>query len=371
MDRFDSIVVGAGVVGIAIARALALAGREVVVIEAAEGIGTQTSSRNSEVIHAGIYYSKDSLKARFCVAGREALYRFCAERGVPHRRTGKLIVATDRNQAGSLEKIRAQAAANGVTDLRLLDAREANALEPELRCVAALLSPSTGIVDSHACMLAMQAEAEAHGAVFVFNTPVEGGTVRDEGIELTLGGRDPVRVLTRTVVNSAGLHAQRLAAAISGVPAEDIPPSYFAKGNYFALQGRSPFSHLVYPVPEAAGLGVHLTLDLSGQARFGPDVQWVDTLDYAVDPRRADGFYAAIRAYWPGLPDGALVPAYSGIRPKIQAPNEPARDFLIRGPADHGVPGLINLFGIESPGLTASPAIAEYVASLAGSAMPA
>ncbi len=364
MQKLDCIVIGAGVVGIAVARALALAGRGVVVLEAAGAIGTQTSSRNSEVIHAGIYYPSDSLKARFCVAGKEMLYRFCAERGVPHRRSGKLIVATEPGQIATLENIRAQAAANGAGDLRLLSAREANALEPDLHCVAALLSPSTGIIDSHACMLALQAEAEAHGAVFVFHTPVDSGTVRGEGIELALGGSDPTRVLARTVINSAGLHAPRLAAAIAGMPAAGIPPGYFAKGNYFALRGRSPFRHLIYPVPEAAGLGVHLTLDLGGQARFGPDVEWVDALDYDVDPRRADGFYAAIRAYWPGLRDGALVPAYAGIRPKIQAPHEPAKDFLISGPADHGVPGLIHLFGIESPGLTASPAIADHVASL-------
>ena len=366
MERLDCIVVGAGVVGLAIARALAIAGREVVVIDTAEGIGTVTSSRNSEVIHAGIYYPRGSLKARFCVSGKEALYRYCADRGVPHRRSGKLIVATDDSQVATLDKIRAQAAANGVGDLELLGVREARALEPELRCTAALLSPSTGIIDSHAYMLALQGDAEAHGAAFVFHTPVEGGACRADGIELSLGGSEPMRVLARTVVNSAGLHAPAVAGAIEGVPPAEIPPAYFAKGNYFALQGKSPFRHLVYPVPEAAGLGVHLTLDLGGQARFGPDVEWVNEIDYNVDPRRSDGFYDAIRSYWPGLRDGALVPAYSGIRPKIQAPDEPAKDFLIRGPADHGVPGLINLFGIESPGLTASPAIAEHVAHMAG-----
>ena len=365
MERLDCIVVGAGVVGLAIARALAIAGREVGVVDAAESIGTVTSARNSEVIHAGIYYPRGSLKARFCVSGKEMLYRYCADRGVPHRRSGKLIVATDDSQVPTLDKIRAQAAANGVGDLRLLSARDANDLEPDLRCTAALLSPSTGIIDSHAYMLALQGEAEANGAVFVFHTPVEAGALRANGIELALGGSEPMRVLARTVVNSAGLHAPAVAASIEGLPQTDIPPAYFAKGNYFALQGKSPFRHLVYPVPEAAGLGVHLTLDLGGQARFGPDVEWVDEIDYNVDPRRSDGFYEAIRNYWPGLRDGALVPAYSGIRPKIQAPDEPAKDFLIRGPADHGVPGLINLFGIESPGLTASPAIAEHVASIA------
>ena len=371
MEKLDCIVIGAGVVGLAVARALARAGREVVVVDAAEAIGTVTSSRNSEVIHAGIYYPQGSFKARFCVAGKEMLYRYCAERGIPHRRSGKLIVATDQDQLATLDRIRAQAAANGVTDLYRLDRQAATALEPELHCTGALMSPSTGIIDSHAYMLSLQGDAEAHGASFVFHTPVESGRVHEGGIALRLGGSDPLDLVARTVVNSAGLHAPAIARTIAGLPSAHVPPAYFAKGNYFSLQGRSPFRHLVYPVPEAAGLGVHLTLDLGGQARFGPDVEWVENIGYDVDPRRADGFYAAIRAYWPGLRDGALVPAYSGIRPKIQAPNEPAKDFLLLGPRDHGVPGLVNLFGIESPGLTASMAIAEYVTDLAGAQLPA
>jgi len=362
MEKVDSIVIGAGVIGLAVARALAEQGREVIVLEAESAIGMHTSSRNSEVIHAGIYYPRGSLKAQLCVAGRQALYRYCAERGVEHRRCGKLIVATSESQAPQLDKIRAQAAANGVADLAPLTAAEAIAMEPQLHCVAALHSPSTGIIDSHAYMLALQGDAENAGAAFVFRSPVAGGRIVADGIELEVGGAEPMRLKAATVVNSAGLHAQKTAASLEGFPREHVPPTYYAKGNYYTLAGRSPFAHLVYPVPEAAGLGVHLTIDLGGQARFGPDVEWIEHLDYEVDPRRADSFYAAIRTYWPGLKDGDLMPGYCGIRPKIQAPHEPASDFLIEGPREHGVPGLVNLFGIESPGLTASLAIAEYVA---------
>ena len=365
-ERVDAVIVGAGVVGLAVARALALGGREVIVLESESTIGTGTSSRNSEVIHAGIYYPPGSLKARLCVAGRRALYPFLAERGIAHRRCGKLIVATDRNQVPGLERLHAQAKANGVADLRMLSAREARALEPQLACVAALESPSTGIVDSHAFMLGLRGEAEAHGAAIAFRSPLLAGHVRNGAIELEVGGQEPVRLLARAVVNSAGLFAQDVARSIEGFPAERIPPTYYCKGNYFSLSGRSPFSRLVYPAPEAAGLGVHLTLDLAGQARFGPDVEWIERIDYDVDPRRAQVFYKAIRGYWPGLPDGALQPAYSGIRPKLQARGQPARDFLIQGPADHGVAGLVNLFGIESPGLTASLAIGDAVGDLLG-----
>jgi L-2-hydroxyglutarate oxidase LhgO len=361
MESIECAVVGAGVIGLAVARALARAGREVVVLEAAEAIGTETSSRSSEVIHAGIYYPPGSAKARLCVAGRHALYRYCAEHGVPHRNCGKLIVATSPDQIPRLEKLRAQAEANGVTDLRPLTGEEAARLEPELRCLAALHSPSTGIIDSHAYMLALQGDAEAHGAVVALRSPVTGGRIIADGIVLAVGGDEPVQIYARTVVNSGGLHAQRLAASFAGFPRGHVPPTYYAKGNYYSLSGRAPFTHLVYPMPNQAGLGVHITVDLAGQARFGPDVEWIDHIDYGVDPRRAEGFYAAIREYWPSLKDGRLQPAYAGIRPKIVGPDAPAADFLIEGPAAHGVPGVVNLFGIESPGITASLAIADEV----------
>ncbi|MGG5820212.1 NAD(P)/FAD-dependent oxidoreductase [Falsiroseomonas sp. HW251] len=361
----DAVVVGAGVVGLAIARALALTGREVLVLDAAEGIGTETSSRNSEVIHAGIYYPQGSLMARSCVTGKQLLYAYCAERGVPHRNCGKLIVATDEEEAGRLEGIRRRAALNGV-ELRLLTRAEALAMEPELHCTAALHSPSTGIVDSHAFMLALQGDAENAGAIFAFHAPVERGRVTNSGIEIEVGGAEPMALRARLVVNSAGLHAPRLARAIRGMPEAQVPPTHYAKGNYFTLTGRSPFSRLIYPVPVPGGLGTHLTIDLAGQARFGPDVEWIDRIDYAVDPRRGDSFYAAIRRYWPELPDGALAPGYSGIRPKTVPKGAPAQDFVVQGPATHGVPGLVNLFGIESPGLTASLALAEEVMGLLG-----
>jgi L-2-hydroxyglutarate oxidase LhgO len=360
-DSIDCVVIGAGVVGLAVARALALEGRDVVVLEAADAIGTETSSRNSEVIHAGIYYPAGSLKARFCVEGKHFLYAYCAERGIPHRRCGKMIVATRPGQDAYLDKLRAQALANGVEDLRLVDGAAARAIEPELACDAALLSPSTGIIDSHSLMLAYQGDAEAHGAVVAFLSPVLGGEVRNDGIDLRVGGAEPTTLRARLVVNAAGLGAQAVAGSIAGIPAARVPPLHYAKGNYFSLAGRSPFSRLVYPVPEPGGLGVHISIDLAGQARFGPDVEWIEDIAYDVDPRRADGFYAEVRRYWPGLRDGALQPAYSGIRPKLGPAGTPAADFVVEGPEDHGVPGLVNLFGIESPGLTASPAIAACV----------
>src|SRR5216683_561683 len=363
-ERVDAVVVGAGVVGLAVARALALGGREVIVLERESAIGTGTSSRNSEVIHAGIYYPPGSLKARLCVAGRRALYPFLAERGIPHRRCRKLIVATDPGQLAGLEKLHAQARVNGVGDLRTLAAREARELEPQLACAAALESPSTGIVDSHAFMLGLRGEAEDHGAAIAFRSPLLAGHIRQGGIELEVGGEEPMRLFAQTVVNCAGLFAQDVARSIRGFPAERIPPAHYCKGNYFSLSGRSPFARLVYPAPEAAGLGVHLTLDLAGQARFGPDVEWIERIDYDVDPGRAEVFYGAIRSYWPGLKNGALQPAYSGIRPKLQARGQPPRDFLIQGPADHGVARLVNLFGIESPGLTAALAIGDAVRDL-------
>ena len=364
VERVDAVVIGAGVVGLATARALALAGREVMVLEAAGGIGTETSSRNSEVVHAGIYYSPKSLKARLCVSGRQQLYRYCAERGVKAKAVGKLIVATSPAQIDTLAALKETAAANGVSDLVLIGAAEARTMQPALQCVAALLSPSSGIVDSHAYMLALQGDIENAGGIVVFNSPVKGGAVTQGGIILNVGGKQPVSIEAATVINAAGLHAPRVALSIDGIMAGHVPRSWFAKGNYFALTGvRPPFSQLIYPVPEPGGLGIHATVDLGGQVRFGPDVEWIDTIDYAVDPARGARFYESIRRYWPGLADGALVPTYSGIRPKIAGPDQPAADFIIQSEKQHRVPGLVNLFGIESPGLTASLAIAQEVAA--------
>jgi L-2-hydroxyglutarate oxidase LhgO len=365
MEKVECVVIGAGVIGLAVARRLAQSGREVIVLEAAEGIGTVTSSRNSEVIHAGIYYRSGSLMARMCVAGKQALYRYCRDRGIPHRNCGKLIVATAPKETEKLQSIRAHAEANGVTDLQTLTREAAQALEPALHCEAALFSPSTGIVDSHAYMLALRGNAEEAGAAFAFHTPLLGAKVRSGRIELDAGGEAPMSLECKLLINAAGLGATTVARHIDGMPVEKIPPAYLAKGNYFSCSARAPFSHLIYPVPEPGGLGVHLTLDLAGQARFGPDVEWVDRIDYAIDPARAERFYPAIRRYWPELPDGALMPSYSGMRPKIVPPAVAVQDFLIQGPRDHGVDGLINLFGIESPGLTSSLAIADYVGELA------
>jgi L-2-hydroxyglutarate oxidase LhgO len=364
MDKVDCVVIGAGVIGLAIARRLARAGREVIVLEAAEGIGTVTSSRNSEVIHAGIYYRANSLMAQMCVSGKHALYQYCRDHGIPHRNCGKLIVATTAQETEKLQSIRAHAEANGVDDLQLLPGEAARALEPALNCDAALLSPSTGIIDSHAYMLALRGDAEDAGAAFAFHTPLLHARATGH-IEIETGGDAPMTLACNLLVNSAGLGATAVARSIDGMPVGLIPSAYLAKGNYFSCSARSPFSRLIYPVPEPGGLGVHLTLDMAGQARFGPDVEWVESIDYAVDPARADRFYPAIRRYWPTLPDGALMPSYSGIRPKIVPPAVATQDFLIQGPQDHGVAGLINLFGIESPGLTSSLAIADHVGGLA------
>ncbi len=365
MDKVECVVIGAGVIGLAIARRLAQAGREVIVLEAAEGIGTVTSSRNSEVIHAGIYYKAGSLMARMCVSGKQALYEYCREHGIPHRNCGKLIVATTPEETEKLQSIRAHAEANGVLDLQALSGEAARQLEPALNCDAALLSPSTGIVDSHAFMLALRGDAEASGAAFAFHTPLLRARASAGEIELDAGGEAPTTLACRLVINAAGLAASAIARSIDGMPIELIPPAYLAKGNYFSCSARAPFSRLIYPVPEPGGLGVHLTLDMAGQARFGPDVEWIDAVDYVVDPARAERFYPAIRRYWPTLPDGALMPGYSGIRPKIVPPAVAVQDFLIQGPREHGVAGLINLFGIESPGLTSSLAIADHVGELA------
>ena len=360
-DFIECVVAGAGVVGLAIARALALQGREVLVLEASGLVGSETSARNSEVIHAGIYYPAGTLKARLCVSGRDALYAYCAERAIPHRRCGKLIVATSAAETAKLDAIDAHARACGVDSLQHLTGAQARALEPALNAVAALLSPDTGIIDSHAYMLALRGDLEDAGGMIAFNAPLLRGSVEKDGFRLDVGGEAPMTLACSTFINAAGHGAVPVARAIDGIPAETVPHAYFCKGSYFTLAGKAPFAWLVYPVPEQAGLGVHLTLDLGGQARFGPDTEWVDTLDYAVDPARGENFYAAIRTYWPALPDGALQPAYAGIRPKITPAGTPAADFRVDGPTEHGVPGLVQLFGIESPGLTASLALADLV----------
>ena len=369
METVDAVVIGAGVVGLAVARALALHGREVVVLERADAIGTGSSSRNSEVIHAGIYYPTDSLKARLCVRGRELLYAYCASHNIEHRRCGKLLVASNEAQRIRLASIQAQAIRNGVTDLSLLNAAQARALEPQLDVVAALLSPSTGIIDSQALMLALRADIEAHGGVLALRSPVLAIDSRTALHVLRVGGEAPMELGARCVVNAAGLWAPGLAGVTHGLAADLVPQARYAKGNYFSLHARAAFTHLIYPVPEAAGLGVHLTLDLAGQARFGPDVEWItpatpEQIDYRVDPARAAAFEAAVRRYWPGLPDGALQPAYSGVRPKVARCSELLKDFVLQGPAEHALAGLVNLYGIESPGLTASLAIADEVLSL-------
>jgi L-2-hydroxyglutarate oxidase LhgO len=360
-DKVEAVVIGAGVVGLAVARALALSGRETIVLEAENIIGTGTSSRNSEVIHAGIYYPKGSLKARLCVEGRRALYAYCDTHGIAHRRCGKLIVATNEAQVGDLARIEALARANGVEDIARITREEALALEPALACMGALTSPSTGIVDSHGLMLSLEGDAEAAGAVLAFGSSVTGGQVGDRAVAIDVAtGGQMMRIEPRLLINSAGLQAQEVARTINGLPTQTIPPLRYAKGNYFTLVGRTPFSRLIYPVPEPAGLGVHLTLDLAGQAKFGPDVEWVDRLDYTVNPSRSERFYSEVRKYWPGLPDGALTPGYAGIRPKLPA-SDGHPDFVIQGPEVHGIGGLINLYGIESPGLTASLAIAQHI----------
>ncbi len=371
MDRVDAVVAGAGVVGLAIGRALAARGLETVVLEAESGIGTGISSRNSEVIHAGLHDAPAALKTRLCVAGRHALYAYCESHGVAHRRCGKLVVATSAAQVDALRTIEARGRANGVAGLRWLDATQAQALEPDLRCEAALLSPVTGIVDSHALMLALQGDLERAGGVLVLRSPLQRALVADRGFRLQVGGDAPSELAAGVLVNAAGLRAFELAGRIDGLAPGHVPAPHFAKGNYFALGGRSPFTRLIYPVPEPGGLGVHLTLDLAGQARFGPDVEWLapgspDAIDYAVDPARGSAFYAAIRRYWPLLPDGALAPAYSGVRPKLRGPGAAPADFMLQGPAQHGVAGLMNLYGIESPGLTASLAIADEVVARLG-----
>jgi L-2-hydroxyglutarate oxidase LhgO len=368
MDSVDALVIGAGAVGLAVGRALAQAGFETIVAEAQRGIGQGVSSRNSEVIHAGLYYAPGSSKARYCVRSKELLYALCASHGVDHRKVGKLTVANSEAEEAALLRLQQRADANGVP-VRWLSAGEAKEMEPALQCTAALLSPSTGVVDSHGFMLALQGDMEASGGMVALGSAVESADLSMDGphvVRMADGGQLQARVL----VNSAALHACSLARRFRGLRPQFVPREYFAKGNYYSLAGRAPFTHLIYPAPADAWLGVHLTLDLGGQAKFGPDLEWLQVddparIDYAVDPRRADGFYAEVRRYWPGLPDGALAPSYSGVRPKIHGPHEPAADFRVDGPALHGVPGLVNLFGIESPGLTSALAIAEVVVGLA------
>jgi L-2-hydroxyglutarate oxidase LhgO len=368
MDRVDAIVIGAGAVGLAVGRALARTGRETIVAEAQTAIGQGVSSRNSEVIHAGLYYAPGSLKARLCVRGKQLLYELCASHGVAHRNCGKLVVATTTAEEGALRTLQDRAVANGVP-VQWLRAREAQALEPGLHCVAALLSPSTGIVDSHGFMLALQGDLEQAGGMVAVDSPVDSALLGRGGQAHVVRLADGSEVAAPIIVNSASLHACDLARRFEGLEARFVPREYFAKGSYYALPGKAPFSRLIYPAPDDSWLGVHLTLDLGGQAKFGPDFEWLDAerseqIDYSVDLHRADGFYAEVRRYWPGLPDGALQPSYSGVRPKIHGPGERAPDFRIDGPWLHGVPGLVNLFGIESPGLTSALAIAEHVTAL-------
>lgn len=367
MDKADCIVIGAGVIGLAVARALALAGREVIVVERHPAIGMETSSRNSEVIHAGLYYPAGSLKAKLCVAGRDMLYQYCVERAVPYKRCGKLVAATSESQLAQLAKIHAMAHANGCRDVAMLTAQEAQALEPALSCVAAMHSPGTGIIDTHAYMLSLRADAEHAGAVFAFDSSVAGGSVDGSSVVLSVRSGDDAETAIRanTVINCGGLWAPQLARQIQGLDSRTIPDAYFAKGNYYSLSGKPPFSRLIYPIPEPGGLGIHLTLDMGGQARFGPDVDWIEpangTIDYTVDPRRAEAFYKEIRTYWPALADGALHPAHAGVRPKIVPRGAPAADFLF---ALHGCKQYLGLYGIESPGLTASLAIASHALQL-------
>jgi L-2-hydroxyglutarate oxidase LhgO len=360
----ECAVIGAGVVGLACARRLAMSGREVVVLEAETAFGTHASSRNSEVIHAGIYYPTGSLKARLCVAGKQALYRYCAEHGVRHRRVGKVIVATGPDQVPGLKLYQEQAAINGVADLEWLERGRLRALEPEVAGVAGVLSPSTGIIDSHGLMLSYLGDAEEHGAALALASPAISGRVESGGIVLDVGGAEPMTLRCRSVINSAGFSAQAVARSITGIAPQTIPPTYYAIGHYYTLAGAAPFRRLVYPVARRDWLGVHVTLDLGGQVKFGPDISWRDRVDYRFDESREAAFYRAIREYYPALKDGALQPGYTGIRPKIHAPGAPAPDFLIQGPRDHGVAGLVNLYGIESPGLTSSLAIADHVAQL-------
>ncbi len=369
METADCIVVGAGVVGLGVARTLAAAGREVLVLEAEPRIGEHTSSRNSEVIHAGLYYKKGTLRQHLFPRAPRLMYAYCAEHGVPHKRLGKLVVARRAEEVEPLRHHMAHAAEAGLDDLQWLTPDQARELEPNLSCHAAYLSPSSGIVDSHALMLTYQGEVENRGGRVVLRAPVTGGEVMSHGIRVDVGGADPTTLMCKTLINCAGHGAPPLARAIAGVPADKVPRNFFRRGVYFSVTGR-PFKRLIYPMHGPGGMDIHAVIDLAGNVRFGPDVEWVDRLDYTVDPNRAEAFYRSIRTFWPALPDGALAPAYAGIRPKITGPDEAPADFWIRGPRDHGIPHLVNLFGIELPGLTSSLAIGEYVAKMLGLKAP-
>ena len=370
MEQVDCVVIGAGVIGLAVAREMALQGRETILLEREAAFGTISSARNSEVIHAGIYYPKDSLKAKLCVAGNRLLYEYCHSHQVATKPYGKLIVASDETQVDALQAILYKAQNNGVPEIKMLSGVEAKALEPNLKCSAAILSSSTGIVDSHGYMLSLLGGFEDAGGMIAYQSPLISakpvGQNAAGGFELEIGGDDGMRIQTRWLINCAGMSAPAVAQQIEGLISNQVPKAYFAKGNYFSLSGKSPFSHLIYPIPEPGGLGVHLTLDMGGQAKFGPDVEWLDIeqegqIDYTVDPRRSEGFYEAVRRYWPDLKDGSLQPDYSGVRAKIVPPNAPAGDFYFDGPEQHGLQGLFNLYGFESPGLTSSLAIAKHL----------
>jgi L-2-hydroxyglutarate oxidase LhgO len=364
MDYIDAIIIGAGVVGLAIARRLAQDGREVLVLESESSPGTATSSRNSGVMHAGVYYPAGSLKARLCVAGREKLYAYAAARGIPHRQCGKLIVATSEDQIPQLRKWQEIAARNGLADLRMLTLAEAREMEPEVFCAAALHVPVTGIIDTHAYLLSLEGDVETAGAVIALQTRVVGGEVTNDGFVLDVEGAAPMQISCKTLINSAGLGAQEVGRRLRGLDPATVPPQVYAKGNYFSLTGKQPFSMLVYPLPVLGSSGLHSFCDMAGRVHFGPDVEWVEDIDYNVNPARVASFEEAIRHYWPGLPDGALYPDYSGIRPKIAHTSPHGTDFLIQSAAAHKIRNLINLYGIESPGLTASLALGDYVADV-------
>jgi L-2-hydroxyglutarate oxidase LhgO len=370
MEQVDCVVIGAGVIGLAVAREMALQGRETILLERESAFGTISSARNSEVIHAGIYYPKDSLKAKLCVQGNRLLYEYCRSHQVATQPYGKLIVASDDAQLNDLQAILYKAQNNLVPDIKMISGEEAKNLEPQLHCAAAILSSSTGIVDSHGYMLSLLGGFEDAGGMLAYQSPLISakpvGSNAEQGFILEIGGADGMQIQTRLLINCAGMSAPAIAKKIEGLASEQIPKAYFAKGNYFSLSGKSPFHHLIYPIPEPGGLGVHLTLDMGGQAKFGPDVEWLDIeseeqIDYTVNTSRGDGFYEAVRRYWPDLKDGSLQPDYSGVRAKIVPPNVPAGDFCFNGPQDHGLQGLFNLYGFESPGLTSSLAIAKHL----------